>query len=346
MAATSDNDNRIKYLSVDEMMLKIMKMRAARPVGEPEAQSSIEEREIREPVYAGRSTGRDFWADADDDTPNEPVRRSIRRPLEIQKPVPLLRAEPNAHKRALAESSLRQNRISFYAFNAITAGIAVLILLGVALHLMSANQPMLTVVPEDRNLIAGSESSVEIPGVDSLVVAADPAPPVRHLKKVSPAALEKSIHDALVSNGFPDIGVSASHSGEVYLAGEVYSPEEAGSVVKVARLATHGRVFFLHPDVQSGNGRAYFGAMSEYAPEVWGARIRNVVIGSPAYKAGVRVGDVIREFDHKTVADARDLEKAIAEHTPGSRVSVRIWRAGENRYSIARLTGLKQFASR
>jgi len=127
----------------------------------------------------------------------------------------------------------------------------------------------------------------------------------------------------------------------------VFSMQEATNIVKVARLAARGgRVYFLHPEVRDPQGPTFFGARAEYDPAVWGARVRNVTIGSPADKAGIRAGDVIREFGHATIADAKELEKAVADHSPGERVAVRSWRDGENKYSIARLTGLTQFASR
>lgn len=360
MSAGADHETPIKYLSVDEMMLKIARMRDAQGICEPETSAEVAEPQVGEPgafEVPALAARRESPTDSDQ---NIRRRRAVAaKPLRSLRPACAERIGPRVAARGETQAWRGQTReldepgkksrlgnmLGLYVFNAVTAGAAALILLGIAFHLVSGPTPMLTTASADRNLIAGNDTWKDVPGPEPVAEAATPAP-VRKLHKLSPEALEKSVHEALLSNGFPDIGVSASHSGEVYLAGDVYSSEEAGSVVKVARLATHGRVFFLHPDVQPTDEAAFFGAEPEHAPDVWGARIRNVVIGSPAFKAGVRAGDVIREFDQKTIADARDLEKAIAAHKPGSRVSIRIWRSGANRYSIARLIGLRQFASR
>src|SRR5262249_18898931 len=152
-------------------------------------------------------------------------------------------------------------------------------------------------------------NEVSTDDIASQAIVPEEAPrKARH--KIAPAQLEGKVRARLARNGFPDIGVSASHDGEVYLAGAVCSMQEATNVVKIARLAAlGGRVFFLHPEIHQPQGPTFFGATAEYAPEVWGARIRNVVIGSPADKAGIRRGDVIREFDRATIADAQELVK-------------------------------------
>ena len=120
-----------------------------------------------------------------------------------------------------------------------------------------------------------------------------------------------------------------------------------GHAVELARLVSRVRhVFFLHPEVLPSEGSPFFGAVADNATNVAGARIRSVIIGSPAFKAGIRTGDIIRQFDHETVADAKDLEKTIAMHKPGARVPVQLWRDGSTDYVIARLTHLAEFAMR
>jgi hypothetical protein len=236
-----------------------------------------------------------------------------------------------------------------YVFGAVTAGVAALLLVAGVLKLQTGAPPMQMMASANwKSLAAGGEPWNELPSDEVVSAAAVPEVAPRHLRhKISADQLEGNIRAMLESNGFPDIGVSASHHGEVYLAGAVFSAQEAKTVVKVARQAARGgRVYFLHPEVRDVQGPTFFGAMAEYAPAVWGARVRNVVIGSPADKAGIRPGDVIREFDHATIADAQELEKAVAGHTPGERVAVRSWRDGENQYTIARLIALTQFALR
>jgi Do/DeqQ family serine protease len=58
--------------------------------------------------------------------------------------------------------------------------------------------------------------------------------------------------------------------------------------------------------------------------------------GSPAEKAGLKEGDVITVFDGRTVAGVEDLILRIMQTVPGTRVDVKVWRAGkEQSLSVA-----------
>jgi S1-C subfamily serine protease len=63
---------------------------------------------------------------------------------------------------------------------------------------------------------------------------------------------------------------------------------------------------------------------SEYRPVTVtsGAFVVGIEPGSPAYSAGIRVGDVILSFDEKTVDSPTALSEAIREQSPESRVVV------------------------
>jgi serine protease Do len=62
-----------------------------------------------------------------------------------------------------------------------------------------------------------------------------------------------------------------------------------------------------------------------------GALISNVEKGGAADKAGIQISDVILKFDGKTVATSSDLPRIVAATHPGSKVSVQLWRKGENK---------------
>jgi S1-C subfamily serine protease len=96
-------------------------------------------------------------------------------------------------------------------------------------------------------------------------------------------------------------------------------------------------VHFLHPDLRAPRGPAYFGADAVNDPSVFGAKINEVVPGSPADKAGIKVGDVIREFNNQTIPNARALDKQVAACPAGARVEVRVYRGGGNAILGARL---------
>lgn len=159
--------------------------------------------------------------------------------------------------------------------------------------------------------------------------------------------LEARIRDALKVRAFPDIGVSVSKKGDAYLAGEVYSLDEAHKISQIVHTVNGvNRVHFLHPDVRPAGGPAFFGVKTASAPAVWGAKVKSVIIGSPADKAGIKPGDVISEFDGNTVPDAQYLDLLIVHYSPGQRVQFRVWHDGQPEYLIARLGEVTTVASR
>lgn len=159
--------------------------------------------------------------------------------------------------------------------------------------------------------------------------------------------LEARIRDALKLRAFPDIGVSVSKKGDAYLAGEVYSLDEAHKIAHIVHTVNGvNRVHFLHPDVRPAGGPAFFGVKTASAPAVWGAKVQSVIIGSPADKAGIKPGDVISEFDGNTVPDAQYLDLLIVHYSPGQRVQFRVWHDGQPEYLVARLGEVTTVASR
>lgn len=59
-----------------------------------------------------------------------------------------------------------------------------------------------------------------------------------------------------------------------------------------------------------------------------GAVVSSVAKDSPAYIAGIRRGDIITEFNSKTIKNYNDLYEAISNCTPGKKVSVKLYRSG------------------
>jgi len=179
---------------------------------------------------------------------------------------------------------------------------------------------------------------VIIPGTDVQVASAH---------RVKSDELEARIKDALKLRAFPDIGVSVSKMGDTYLAGEVYSLDEARKIAQIVhRVNGVNRVHFLHPDVRPADGPAYFGVTTAFAPEVWGAKVQAVTIGSPADKAGIKPGDVISEFDGQTVPDGKTFDHLLAHYSPGQRVQFRAWHNGQPEYLVARFGEATTVASR
>jgi hypothetical protein len=180
---------------------------------------------------------------------------------------------------------------------------------------------------------------VIVPDTDAQVASARPL--------LKSDELEARIKDTLKLRAFPDIGVSVSKKGDAYLAGEVYSLDEARKISHIVHSVNGvSRVHFLHPDLLPAGGPAFFGVTTASAPAVWGAKVKGVLIGSPADKAGIKPGDVISEFDGKTIPDGKALTNLVAQYSPGQRVQFRVWHDGQPEYLVARMGELTTVASR
>ena len=68
-----------------------------------------------------------------------------------------------------------------------------------------------------------------------------------------------------------------------------------------------------------------------HVPEAEGVLVAEVTPGSPAAKAGMKSGDVIRRFNGKEVSDSRHLKLAVGACAPNSKVPVDIIRNGDHR---------------
>lgn len=64
------------------------------------------------------------------------------------------------------------------------------------------------------------------------------------------------------------------------------------------------------------------------APDEAGAMISGIVPGSPAFVAGLELGDVVYEVDGEPVGSSRDLVRRIASCGVGNRVELAVARAG------------------
>jgi PDZ domain len=357
-----NGETKIRYLTVDQMLARIEELRARRAGGEPvsdagrdyvgaveqwaaaeAAATSILHTDSSEHRRLGSQSvvGDEFVWIGDDMA----IRLSPADPIEEEAALPAATVEnPPEHRpwRAIPAGMLSRWNPERYALGTVAVGMLALIVGGTALRLAPERRgtPM---VASAYGLQAGRGpvEEIQIPDATSPLT---PAPEAEHTtptiaRRVRPAAVEQKIKTALARDGFHEVGVSAGSAGDVYLAANVYNLSEVRSIMRIARRAVRAvRIYFPHPDVRPAQGPAYFGAYAQYAPEVWGAKISYVTIGSPAFMAGVRPGDVIREFDHRTVADAGELQEAVAAHHPGDRIELRVWRGGENMFSIARLS--------
>lgn len=69
-----------------------------------------------------------------------------------------------------------------------------------------------------------------------------------------------------------------------------------------------------------------------------GVRIESVVEGSPAEKAGIKVGDILTGFDGRTVSNASGLKDILSYYAAGETVDITVQRADDGEYKEKTLT--------
>jgi serine protease Do len=91
------------------------------------------------------------------------------------------------------------------------------------------------------------------------------------------------------------------------------------------RLIKYGKVTrgYLGVDIQSLTPEL---AQEFNLPDQSGALVTDVEPGTPAAKAGIQNGDVIRELDGKKITDSQQLRLTISESAPGTKVTLNLLR--------------------
>ena len=76
------------------------------------------------------------------------------------------------------------------------------------------------------------------------------------------------------------------------------------------------------------------------APNTSGALVSEVVVGGPADKAGLQVGDVIVAVDGEPLVHSRDLLHAVLRHKVGSKIQLSLQRDGKAQTAVV-VAGLR-----
>ncbi len=79
-----------------------------------------------------------------------------------------------------------------------------------------------------------------------------------------------------------------------------------------------------------GGYGAYFGSVPDFREDIEGVLFADVVNDSPAAKAGLKAGDIMVEFDGKTIQRLNDYAFILRSKQPGDVVVVVVKRNGEN----------------
>ena len=249
----------------------------------------------------------------------------------------------------VALAANRHARMRDYAFTAMGTALMVLVAVMATRAPIVNDHPTLMVAQTIATPALKASSAINTDDlITTLVIVPDGAGQQASARPALKSdVLEAKIKDTLKLRAFTDIGVSVSNQGDAYLAGEVYSLSEARKIAHIVHSVNGvNRVHFLHPDVRTAQGPAFFGVTTASAPAVWGAKVKAVLIGSPADKAGIKSGDVISEFDGKTIPDGKAFNELLAQYAPGQRVQFRVWHDGQPEYLVARLGEVTTVASR
>jgi len=97
------------------------------------------------------------------------------------------------------------------------------------------------------------------------------------------------------------------------------------------------RIALVHAD----SVPADFGSRPDLGQEHGGMKFADVVGGSPADKAGFKVGDVMIEFGGEKVDNPNDYDNVLSTHSVGDKVVVTVMRGQEKITKIVTLEGQK-----
>jgi membrane-associated protease RseP (regulator of RpoE activity) len=94
------------------------------------------------------------------------------------------------------------------------------------------------------------------------------------------------------------------------------------------------------PEMPFLGERAWLGVTFQMEEE--GARLVDIIEGSPAEEAGLRTGDIITAVDGRRVTQARPLDELILRYDPGDRVELTVLRNGREREVTVRLASRQE----
>src|SRR3954466_12353436 len=80
--------------------------------------------------------------------------------------------------------------------------------------------------------------------------------------------------------------------------------------------------------VRMFESHAWLGVAMDKAAEAEGVRVKHVVRGSPADKAGVKEGDAIRAIDGAKAGAPDEVPRAVSDRDPGDTITATVARGG------------------
>ncbi|MEZ6137215.1 MAG: PDZ domain-containing protein [Pirellulaceae bacterium] len=100
------------------------------------------------------------------------------------------------------------------------------------------------------------------------------------------------------------------------------------AIVVAEQLVTRGKLLRSYLGVQLENGFDSVTAQRLGLPSTNGALVKSIIAASPAERAGIQVGDVIVEFQGRSIENDGHLVKTVGLTPVGSTVMILIYRNG------------------
>lgn len=162
--------------------------------------------------------------------------------------------------------------------------------------------------------------------------------PVGFDVRLQPTHVTGSMSDLIQNKDVPSLDIRLGGDADATASGDDLSRAARFAALLLGKLADLGRPP-VHVDLSvPGAGsepprpaRPFTGTVPEYTAEVDGLRLKGVIAGGPAERAGLRPGDVIVEFAGKSIGGAEDYAKALEQVVIGEPVEVVFLRDGEIR---------------
>jgi hypothetical protein len=197
---------------------------------------------------------------------------------------------------------------------------------------------------------------IELGGVDSgtdlrpLVVAAAAGDTLDLVLRGDPFA--PSDHASFYAAGVPALFFHTGSHDDYHSPRDTVDAINAAGIAEVARLAArvtdriarNSRPVYVKLPAPTAAGPArgasdgaFLGVSVSGQEQTEGAALGSVISGSPAARAGLRVGDVILGLDDVAVRSIGDLRRVLARRRPGDTVTLVYLREGEDRRTTATL---------
>jgi hypothetical protein len=164
-----------------------------------------------------------------------------------------------------------------------------------------------------------------------------------------PESLESSDQVSFIEKGVPAVQIFTAAHADYHRPSDTADRIDVAGLVKVATFVREGIAYLgerpepmtntIKPAAPGGPApaappaaparRVSFGTVPDFAFQGPGVRISGTVPGSPAEKAGIKEGDVLKQIDGKDVANLQEFSNVLRGLTPGQTVKVVVARGTE-----------------